>query len=523
MKFALKYSFTCLLVCCFLFGNSQSSCSLDPAWNGDGRLVADGSKIAEHIIALDNGQVLVACNPFGDSYAYLRRYNADGSQDLSFGTNGKFTVQVAERRTDIDDMRLHNGKIYLCGSTTTDIGGTNTYVYAAALDENGTAYDAGFGTAGVKKFNSGLSDFYTASAIKIGPDGKLYMAGLEWLDNLYVVRMSLNGTLDPTWDLDGRAFVQTGNANHWFELNDMAIGDDGKVVVAGKKYKANNGSSITPFWNLLTIRFNTNGSLDNGFASGGIGLFNSNPTDFNEANSISIGPGGSYVLTGNTYDGQDYDYTALKLDASGSPDLTFGNGGWSVNDLEAANRMEYSLSGMLLSDGRVMITGNEGSGDTVYFSILMLNPDGSRDLNFAPNGLFKHIFNQNNNSSSSGMALSQDGRIVLGGYTRTCANGVCGPLYMALSRYFGGTPMVAISAPIQDEMHFYPNPIHAGGLLRLDAEEQFEEIEMMDLSGKAWTLKGAGNAFQLPELPKGLYLIRTMSQPGEAAFKILVD
>jgi uncharacterized delta-60 repeat protein len=508
--FAMKKLFLLALTLTLsLTMQAQQACALDPAWDTDGKLVADGSRIAEAMVVQPDGKLLVACNPFGDSYSYIKRYNTDGSLDLSYGLGGSFQVQVAERRTAIEAMVLHNGTLYICGSTTTDIGGTNTYVYAGAITANG-AWENSFATGGVKTFNSGLTDFYTASDIGVDANNKLYMTGLEWLDNLFIVRMSLTGNLDNSWDGDGVALLGTGNVDHWFEVNDIDFDKAGKVLITGKKYKANNGSAITPFWNVLVARYNSNGSLDGSFATGGIGLYNSAPSDFNEGRAIKVTPANDYVVIGNTYDGTDYDYTVTKVLSNGVLDPAFGNAGWSKNDLKFTQADEYCLTGALMSDGRILCTGNQGSGDTVHFALFMLHPDGSRDQTFAPNGLFLNIFNQNNNSSAQSMAVGADGKVYLGGYTRTCANGTCGPLYMALSRYLGGVPAVSVAPAQESTINLYPNPASPGQLLRFHGIDAADVVaaHLIDVTGKAVSIDLFASQLHIPSLPAGVYFCK---------------
>lgn len=502
----------------------QTPCSLDPTWDGDGKLVADGSRLGEHMLLLPDGKLLVACNPFGDSYAKLKRYNHDGTVDGSFGTGGQMTIQVAERRTDIDGMALHNGVVYLVGSTTTNIGGTNTYVYAAAVTTQG-AYVNTFGTNGVKKFNSGSTDYYIASDIAVDANGGIYLTGLEWLDNLFVVKLTATGALDVSWDGDGAAYVPTNNTNHWWDVHDMELDKNGQVMLTGKKYRANNGSTIPNFWNVFVARFNANGSLDNSFATNGIGLYNSAPSYFDDAMKIMVTPSNNYVTAGVTYDGVDYDYSAARILHTGTLDPSFGTGGWSLNDLTYNDEMENCLNAALLPDGRILQTGNQGSGDTVHFALLMLNPDGSRDNVFAPDGVFLNIFNQNNNSSSKGMAVDATGKIYLGGYTRTCANGVCGPLYMALSRYNNTLgPVVGMETAVSTEWLVSPNPAMAGERITLTGItlEDVQSVQVLDMAGQVVSHEFMAGRLELPAIARGVYLVRVTTAQGTAVKKLMV-
>jgi hypothetical protein len=113
---------------------AQGPCSLDNSFDTDGKLIGDGSRITDNIIALPNGKSIIAYNPFSSGHVYLRRLNADGTIDNSFGTNGKTTLQVASSNTQIKDMLLYNNQIYVCGTTNP---GSNTYPFFARLNLNG--------------------------------------------------------------------------------------------------------------------------------------------------------------------------------------------------------------------------------------------------------------------------------------------------------------------------------------------------------------------------------------------------
>ncbi len=504
---------------------TQTPCSLDPTWDTDGRLVADGGRYSGAMLVLPDGKLLVACNPNNDSYAYLKRYNLDGSVDMTFGSSGLRIVQVAERRTDIDAMVFHNGIIYLVGNTTTDVGGTNTYVYAAALTQNGIFVNT-FGVTGVKKFNSGNTDLYKATDILVDANGKILIAGLKSFDNLYVMKITTTGAMDASWSNDGIAFIPTNNSDHWWDLYDMELDKNGQVLITGKKYRANNGSTIPAFWHVFVARWNANGTLDNTFATNGIGLYNSDPTHFDEAKSIMVTAANNYVTAGITYMGSDYDYSALGILHNGAINPNFGVNGWSINDLLHGQDSENCLNATMLPDGRILQTGNQGSGDTVHFALLMLNPDGTRDNVFAPDGLFMNIFNQNNNSSGQAAAVDPSGKIYMGGYTRTCVNGTCGPLYMAISRYnntFG--TVTSIDNLTESDAVFFPNPAKSDGLVSVKGIDfaAVKSVELIDLNGKQSTLTMIADQIQLPTLPQGVYFLRITTETGQWVEKLRIE
>jgi len=267
------------------------------------------------------------------------------------------------------------------------------------------------------------------------------------------------------------------------------------------------------------VRFSTSGSPDNTFGNSGVALFNSNTQWFDEGKNIHALPNGQYIITGDTYDNTDYDYTVIRVNNNGTLDNTFGNGGWQIHDLEFNNEFENPLNSAVLPDGRILITGNQGSGDTVYFCLLMLHPDGTRDNNFAPNGLFKNIFGLNNNSSSSGLAVEPGGKIILGGYTRTCANGVCGPLSMALARYKSGAVPAGLTSSDMSEpqrLSVWPNPVAAGQWV---FTAPADEIRVYDMSGQL-QFRGKG-PLPAPGVP-GLYRIVSVHEKSVSSSTLLV-
>jgi uncharacterized delta-60 repeat protein len=504
----------CLLLLVASAG-AQTPCSLDNSFATGGKLISDASRLGEHILVQADGKILIACNPFGNGAAYIKRLNADGSTDLSYGSNGNCTIQVAEVATRITDMILLNGEVYLCGTTSTNIGGTNTYPFAAAVGSNGSLLGS-FGTSGIKTFPS---SWWQASAIAADGSGKLYVAGLSSLTNLFVLKLNTSGAYDNTFDGDGIAQLATNNNDHWFDVFDLLIDKDNKPVLCGKKYRANNGSTAPNFWNILAVRFSTSGSPDNTFGNSGVALFNSNTQWFDEGKNIHALPNGQYIITGDTYDNTDYDYTVIRVNNNGTLDNTFGNGGWQIHDLEFNNEFENPLNSAVLPDGRILITGNQGSGDTVYFCLLMLHPDGTRDNNFAPNGLFKNIFGLNNNSSSSGLAVEPGGKIILGGYTRTCANGVCGPLSMALARYKSGAVPAGLTSSDMSEpqrLSVWPNPVAAGQWV---FTAPADEIRVYDMSGQL-QFRGKG-PLPAPGVP-GLYRIVSVHEKSVSSSTLLV-
>src|SRR5207244_2135037 len=121
--------------------------------------------------------------------------------------------------------------------------------------------DPSFGTGGqvITPISSGYD---AANALVVQPDGKLVAAGHAYNAGNIVfalVRYNADGTLDGTFGSGGKVTTVIGTASRGTAL---VLQPDGKLVAAGYTY---NGKSTA----FALVRYNTNGSLDTSFGSGG--------------------------------------------------------------------------------------------------------------------------------------------------------------------------------------------------------------------------------------------------------------
>ena len=107
--------------------------------------------------------------------------------------------------------------------------------------------DTNFGNSGKVLTQIGNSTY--ANAVAIQSDGKIIVGGS------HLLRYNANGSLDPTFDLDGYVTLD-------FNASAVIVQSDGKIVAAGTLY-----TGSTPDFALA--RYNTNGSLDTTFNGDG--------------------------------------------------------------------------------------------------------------------------------------------------------------------------------------------------------------------------------------------------------------
>ncbi|HEY0428294.1 MAG TPA: FG-GAP-like repeat-containing protein [Pyrinomonadaceae bacterium] len=197
----------------------------------------------------------------------LARYNSNGTLDTTFGTNGKTISDfgpVADYFADdaTDVIVLPDGKIVIVGDS--DGGGYYDFLIAR-YNANGTL-DTSFGTNGRTKTDLGNGYQDGASGAALQPDGKIVSVGAA-LPSSYdldfsLIRYNPNGSLDPTFGTGGKVVFGLESL-HDEELSDVVIQSDGKILALGDSNSSNNSG-------FLLLRFNPDGTRDTSFGSNGI-------------------------------------------------------------------------------------------------------------------------------------------------------------------------------------------------------------------------------------------------------------
>ena len=232
----------------FTLARYTAAGALDTSFSSDGKVTTDLGSATETIyaIALQTDGKIVAAGGFGGNFA-LARYTADGALDTTFGTGGKVTTDMGGVSDRARDMVLQpDGKIVVAGLSQSARSGLARY------NANGTP-DTTFGTDGkvVIAHSPRGEEIY---ALAIQPDGRILSAGyinVDPRDELGLARYNANGTLDTTFGTDGvvlttfkpDGFNNGGNAGHG-----MTLQPDGKILVSGfARLTAQVGSSRRDF------------------------------------------------------------------------------------------------------------------------------------------------------------------------------------------------------------------------------------------------------------------------------------
>jgi uncharacterized delta-60 repeat protein len=238
--------------------DSASAVALMP----DGRLVAAG------LATTQTGSVIA-----------IARYTAGGALDTSFDGDGKLVTDAGMLSAAADVVALPDGRVVVAGSA--GAFANRDFVIAQYLPDG--ALDVGFGNSGIRTVD--LSSFDEAAAIVPQSDGKLVVAG-RTNNDFTLVRLGATGSLDPTFDLDGRVTVQFGAPAI---AVDVVLQNDGKIVAGGLLTGPGGGG-------VALARLTINGQLDAGF--GGDGTVTSGFGG--DTGAVALAPDGDIVAVAST-------------------------------------------------------------------------------------------------------------------------------------------------------------------------------------------------------------------------------
>ncbi len=212
--------------------------------------------------------------------------------------------------------------------------------------------------------------------LAIQSDGKIVVAGIsqnsQGMYDFAVVRYNINGTPDNGFSSDGKVITSVIEGTEY--ANGVAIQEDGKIVVAGNTILNN-----APYDDYVVVRYNSDGTLDQSFHSGGIVKTNISRTD--KGRSVAIQPDGKIVVAGYSYSGTTYDFSMVRYFSDGSLDTAgFGDKGKVMTDITQDN--DYGMGMALQTNGKIIVVGTANR----KLAIVRYNQDGSVDTDFGSGG-----------------------------------------------------------------------------------------------------------------------------------------
>jgi uncharacterized delta-60 repeat protein len=220
--------------------------------------------------------------------------------------------------------------------------------------------DTSFAAGGTAVTQVGASEDY-AKAVTVQADGKVIVAGATQNTSgthFALVRYHRDGSLDDGFGQGGKVTTPVGSGGNAVAAA-VAVQRDGKILVAGSSLQGATGQDFA------IVRYNTDGTLDAGFGSGGVVTIDfAGETDRAWAMVVQdddrIVVGGEANLGSNT---SGVDFALARLNANGSLDTTFGSAGKVTTAIKSAAGTDIVRGLALQSVGgqsRIVAVGGEG-------------------------------------------------------------------------------------------------------------------------------------------------------------------
>jgi len=203
--------------------------SLDTAFGSDGAAQVSGevSYTDTGTTVLGDGKILISGRD-GDTTT-VARLNADGTPDTSFNGTGVLEFTGPTTTTGSFDFPMNvqaDGKILVPGMDNDKFG---LYRYNAD-----GSLDTTFGSNGHVSYSVGSGTDW-AYTVTVQPDGKLLLAGTSdtggFNRDFSIVRLNTNGSLDTTFSGNGKATFAVGLEDD--SVRSVAVQSDGKILLGG--------------------------------------------------------------------------------------------------------------------------------------------------------------------------------------------------------------------------------------------------------------------------------------------------
>ena len=331
-----------------------------------------------------------------------------GQLDTTFGQAGVVTnsINLIKQNTHVNTMALQNdGKVVVAGFS----GNNFDYNFALARFTKDGILDNTFGINGKEIIPIGTKESRIIS-IALQNDGKIVATGYSFNGDPFqftTVRYNQNGTLDKSFGTDG---ITVTPVNEFSSLaNSMVIQNDGKILVGGYilTTKFENGDK-----DFATVRYNSDGSLDNTFGVNGI--VTSSSTSEELLRNLAIQIDGKIIAATSIVLSDKHFIKIRRFNSNGSLDNTFGVNG-IVTDFN--NPSSFCRNITIQSDGKIVIAGhssfNIGKNNCM---MIRYNADGTTDNTFGKNGIVIDSIG-NKGSTICSLNIKNDGSIEATGFS----------------------------------------------------------------------------------------------------------
>ncbi len=191
----------------------------------------------------------------------------------------------------------------------------------------------------------------------------------------------------------------------------FAIQPDGKIVMVGDIVRNHQQDEFA------LMRLNANGTLDTSFGNGGSVVTAISASV--SARQVVLQPDGKILVAGESWtQGTNSNITLVRFTSNGALDTTFNSTGYVTQNISGAS-YEYGGDLALQPDGKIIVSGSTAADfATQSDGVLMrFNTNGSLDTTFNGTGIV--IVATPDSEAAGPIIILSDGKILIGGYRFT--------------------------------------------------------------------------------------------------------
>jgi uncharacterized delta-60 repeat protein len=267
----------------------------------------------------NSGKILVGSSAFEGSsnFGVISCYTGTGLPDHSFGVNGNYISKFPGSLSDgLGPVSvLPNGRIIAGGSTHSNSSFSNTLI---KLLPNGTL-DSAFGINGRTEGNN-----MHVFSIALQKDGKILLGG-RTTKKMAITRFTPEGDLDPTFGESGLVEIDY-NPTHMSWAENLFVLPNGNIIAAGST-STDNGL----LYDFMTAQVDSNGVINSSYGVNGVTVFSLPDAYILTPSAAAIQADNKVIMVGevasDTIAEKGYHFGMVRFNTNGTVDNGFGTNG----------------------------------------------------------------------------------------------------------------------------------------------------------------------------------------------------
>ena len=358
---------------------SQIDGMFDTTFATNGQLITTflpAFAVVANAIKIQSDSKIVIAGRQNPSIFFVARYNKDGTQDTTFGTNGfTFTTIPGVSSSGGSDMAIQpDGKIIVSGGGI--LSGSNHNAIVLARYTTSGQLDTTFNSTGIVIIDTGVvGDFRQRAMIAINHAGKIVIATtvgpFGGAPQGLLAQFLPDGSLDTSFGINGMTTPNLFGGTYTFFFQ-VQIQNDQRIIVIGDFSPDGVADQF------FVARYTQTGELDTSFNRVGYVI-----------TSLNVGAAGGGIAG----DGKIVAYGSnatpplymVRYNMNGSLDSTFGTGG--IGMYEDIGNIVTPSSLAFQTDGKIVVEAGTSVAMQNALGVIRVNSDGTLDRAFGQNGI----------------------------------------------------------------------------------------------------------------------------------------